>query len=107
VSVDEAPLWLDGAGDGVIIRLHIAPKARHNEVQGTHGSALKIRLTAPPVEGAANRALVEFLAERLGVRRQQIAIVSGQHSRDKVVQVQSVTVEQAIGRLLQQPSARG
>jgi uncharacterized protein (TIGR00251 family) len=100
VNADEVPEWLSADSAGVIIRLYIAPRARRDEVQGVHGSALKVRLTAPPVEGAANRALIEFLAGRLGVRRQQIIIMVGQHARDKVVHVSGVTIDQALARLL-------
>ena len=99
---DETSEWLGVDADGVTLLLHITPRARRNAVQGVYGSSLKVRLTAPPVEGAANRALAEFLAERLGVRRQQIDIVTGQHSRQKVVRVAGVTAEHVWARLWRQ-----
>lgn len=68
------------------------------------GEALRVRLTAPPVEGAANRALVEFLARRLGVRRSQVRIVSGEASRDKVVAVEGLGAEEVQARLLGLPT---
>lgn len=95
----ETPEWVGVDTAGVTLRLHVAPRARRNEVQGVHGSALKVRLTAPPVEGAANDALLEFLAGRLGVRRQQITIVSGQHSRQKTVRVDGLSWEHVRDRL--------
>ena len=61
---------------------------------GKEGDAVKIRLSAPPVEGKANDALVRFLAETLGVSRAQIEIVAGLASRRKVVRVRGVTVRQ-------------
>ncbi len=64
--------------------------AARNEVAGLHGPALKVRLTAPPVEGAANEACIAFLADRLGIPRARLTIVSGQTSRDKLVQVEGV-----------------
>jgi uncharacterized protein (TIGR00251 family) len=59
---------------------------------GVHGTALKVRLHAPPVDGAANEELVKFLAESLGVARRAVRIVSGQTSRSKVVEIEGVSV---------------
>lgn len=61
-----------------------------------HGGALKVRVAAPPVEAAANRALIEFLAECLGVARRSVRIVAGETSRTKVVEADGVTVEQVV-----------
>jgi len=65
--------------------VRVVPRASKNEISGRHGEAVKIRLTAPPVEGAANEALISFLSEILGVRKGQIEILSGHASRDKIV----------------------
>jgi uncharacterized protein YggU (UPF0235/DUF167 family) len=62
---------------------------------GLHGEALKVRLTAAPVDGAANEALVRFLAERLGVPRSAVSLVSGTGGRLKVVEVAGVGLESA------------
>jgi uncharacterized protein (TIGR00251 family) len=59
----------------------------------TEGGGIKVRLTAPPVDGAANEALVRFLAEALSVPKTRIEIISGQTSRDKVVRVSGVSEE--------------
>jgi uncharacterized protein (TIGR00251 family) len=72
----------------------VVPRASKNQVVGAEGGALKIRLTAPPVEGKANDALIEFLANMLGVRRAQIEIVTGHASRRKIVRVRGVTAKQ-------------
>ena len=64
-------------------------------------TALKIKLTAPPVEGAANAALIEFVAEWLGVRRSAVSIVSGDKARNKVVRVSGVTRKRVETGLLQ------
>jgi uncharacterized protein (TIGR00251 family) len=85
---------------GVRFRVRVGPRASKDEVAGVQGEALRVRLTAPPVEGAANRALVEFLARRLGVRRNQVRILSGEASRDKVVAVEGVRPEEVRTRLL-------
>lgn len=77
------------AGPGGTIRfaVHVQPRASRSEVLGQHGDALKVRLQAPPVDGAANDALVELLAGVLGLPRREIRLVSGQTARRKVVEV--------------------
>ena len=77
--------------EGAIFRVRVLPRSRRDEVVGLHGDALKIRLTAPPVEGKANRALQEFLAGRLGVSRSAVEILSGHASRQKRVRVAGVS----------------
>jgi hypothetical protein len=79
----------------VRIAVHVQPRARRTELVGRHGDSLKIRLAAPPVDGAANDALVRFLAERLGVPRSAVRIASGAGSRTKVVAVDGVSVAEA------------
>ena len=59
--------WLLADDNGVLLRLHVQPGAKHTEVAGLYGEALKIRLAAPPVDGKANACLIAFLADRLGV----------------------------------------
>lgn len=75
---------------GVRFAVHVQPRARRTEIVGVHGDALKLRLQAPPVEGAANEALVAFLADALGVPRRNVEIVSGASSRTKVIEVRGV-----------------
>ncbi|MCK6406193.1 MAG: DUF167 domain-containing protein [Rhodocyclaceae bacterium] len=77
------------------LTLHIQPGARKTEVAGEHGDALKIRLAAPPVDGKANTALLEFVAERLGVAKSAVTLKSGQTSRRKVVEVSGADMESA------------
>ena len=79
--------WLTATADGVRLTLHVQPGARRTEVAGLHGDALKIRLAAPPVDGKANAALIEFLATRLGIARAQVTLKSGQTSRRKVLEI--------------------
>lgn len=79
--------WLSADDQGVTLRLHIQPGAKKTEVAGLHGEALKIRLAAPPVDGKANACLVAFLADRLGVARSAISLVSGEASRAKRVRI--------------------
>jgi uncharacterized protein (TIGR00251 family) len=82
------------------IHLHVVPRARVTEVAGRHGDAIRVRLAAPPVDGAANDALRRFLAERLGVARGSITIVRGTTGRRKMVTVDGMTTERAERALL-------
>ena len=81
------PVWLKRSGERLTLTLHIQPGAKKTEVAGEHGDALKIRLAAPPVDGKANAALLEFIAEKLGVAKSAVSLKSGQASRRKVVEV--------------------
>ena len=69
--------------EGLVLSVWVQPKASRNAIQGVHGEALKIALTAPPVDGAANKACIAFLAKKLGLAKSAVAIVSGQTSRSK------------------------
>jgi uncharacterized protein len=79
------------AGGHVHFAVHVQPRAGKNEIGGVHGGAIKVRLTAPPVEGAANQALIELLSRQLGVPKGSIRILRGQSSRHKVIEVQDIT----------------
>ena len=70
---------------GAVLNLRIVPRAHKNAIQGELGDALKIRLCAPPVEGAANTALVEFLSETFSLPRARVRFLSGATSRNKRV----------------------
>lgn len=82
--------------------IHVQPRAAATEVVGPHGDAIKVRLAAPPVDGAANEELVRFLAERLGVRRSEVSIVRGRSARRKAVRIAGMTGDAARERLLGQ-----
>ncbi len=77
--------WYQIGRDGVRLQIQAQPGAKHTEVAGLYGNCLKLRLASPPVEGKANECLIEFLAERLGVKRAQIKITRGLSSRRKNV----------------------
>ncbi len=74
--------------------VHVQPRASRTELAGLHGGALKVRVAAPPVDAAANRALIAFLAESLGVPKRSVRIVTGETSRSKLIEVDGVTPEQ-------------
>jgi uncharacterized protein (TIGR00251 family) len=86
--------------DGVSFALRVQPRARRNAIVGELGDALKIALTAPPADGRANEACVEFFAELLGVPRSSIAIASGQSSRNKVIRVSGISAAELKKRLV-------
>lgn len=86
--------------DGVEIRIRAQPRASRSEVAGPYGDrAVKLRLAAPPVDGAANAELVRFLADLFGVSRSDVVLVRGHGSRDKVVRVGGTSEEEARARL--------
>jgi hypothetical protein len=71
--------------------VRLQPRASRNEIAGVQDGALRVRLQAPPVDGAANEALVDFLADRLGVARRAIRIVAGATSRTKTIEAHGAT----------------
>lgn len=79
--------------------VHVQPRAKRSEVAGEYGDAIRIRLAAPPVDGAANDELVRFLAERLGVARAAVRITGGLTSRRKQVAIDGVSEETVAARL--------
>jgi uncharacterized protein (TIGR00251 family) len=83
--------WIRQTAEGVVFKAAIQPKGARNEIVGLKGDALKIKLTAPPVKGAANRMCVEFLAKKLKIRKSDVEIVRGKESRKKQILVRSTT----------------
>ena len=77
--------------DGVAFAVRVQPRARRNAIVGELGDALKIALTAPPVDGRANEACIEFFADLLDVPRASVTISSGQSSRNKVIRVAGIS----------------
>ena len=86
-------LAITAVDGGVRVSVHVQPRASRTEIAGAHGSALKVRLHAPPIDGAANEALVDFLAGELGIARNAVRIISGHSSRGKTVQLDGVSAE--------------
>jgi uncharacterized protein (TIGR00251 family) len=84
---------------GATFAIRVQPRARKNAITGVIGDAIKLTLTAPPVEGKANEACVEFLAEFLNVPRASVTIVAGQSSRNKVIRVVGRSTAQVEERL--------
>jgi hypothetical protein len=90
------PLTVRAVARGVRFEVRVQPRASRSEVVGEQEGALRVRLTAPPVDGAANDALVDLLAKLLDVPKRDVHIVGGATSRRKIVQVEGVTAEQVL-----------
>jgi uncharacterized protein len=82
----------------LILDLHVQPGAKRSEFAGRHGERIKLRLAAPPVEGKANAALIEFVAAYFGVPRRNVRIVSGLRSRSKRVAIEGVSEPPYLGK---------
>ena len=76
--------------DSVRISIYVQPRASKTSIAGMHDGAIKIRLAAPPVDGAANAALIDFIAKRVGVARSRVRLISGASSRRKIVEIEGV-----------------
>ena len=81
--------------------MQVVPRASITQVAGRHGDAVRIRVAAPPVAGAANNELVRFIAKRLGVPRGSVTIARGQAARRKLVTVEGITTDAALHILLE------
>lgn len=79
--------WYRWQGADLLLTVRLQPRASRDEIVGPHGDSLKVRITAPPVEGQANAHLIRYLATVFDVGRSQVALVSGDTSRTKQVRV--------------------
>ena len=82
-----------------LLHVRVQPRARSNEVVGWQGDALRVRVTAPPAHGEANRAVTDLLAEALGVAASRIALVRGAASRDKLFRIERLSLGDVRARL--------
>jgi len=98
-SSDDTGLHITETAEGVIFSIHVQPKSCRNEICGLRGNELKVRLTSPPVEGAANRLCQEFLAKLFHVAKSEVRIISGEKSRHKTVAIQGITKESVVAML--------
>lgn len=88
------PLLIQAVKGAIEIQIYVQPGASKSELVGRHGEAIKVRIQAPPIEGRANEAVVEFLAKEFGVAKSAVEIVRGQSSRAKRVRINGLTLEQ-------------
>ena len=84
-------LWLQERAGGVNFKVFVQPRAARNQIIGVHDTALKISLTAPPVDGAANRLCRDFLAKTLKLPKGRIEVVGGLKSRRKTVHIKDMS----------------
>ena len=83
-----------------LINIHVQPGARKTEVVGLYGEAIKIKVAATPERGIANEALIDFIAERLGVYKHAIKLVSGRTGRSKTIAIEGMSADDARQKLL-------
>ncbi len=97
------PIFLSAQPDGVLLSVKVQPRAAKNQIAGIQGNELKIHVTAPPVDAAANEALIELLAEKLGCGKNRIEIIRGHKSRHKVLKLHGFIPEEAKLKLFTPP----
>lgn len=73
-----------------ILKVYLQPKSSKNEIVGPYRDGIKVRVTAPPIDGKANKTLVQFLAKELGISPSQIGIINGHHSREKTLSISGI-----------------
>ncbi|HTL17645.1 MAG TPA: DUF167 domain-containing protein [Patescibacteria group bacterium] len=91
--------FIRSQSDGVLLSIKLQPRAASNEIGEVAGNELKIRVTAPPVDAAANQALLRLLADLFGCGRNQIELVRGHTSRHKLVKILGITEQMVTARL--------
>jgi uncharacterized protein (TIGR00251 family) len=93
------PAYLRVQPDGVVLAIKLQPRASSNEIGEPLGNELRVKVTAPPVDSAANAALLELLGTRLDCARNQVTLVRGQTSRHKIIKVTGLKPEVVLARL--------
>lgn len=89
-------------GERLTITLHVQPRAKKTAIVGVHGDALKVKVSAPPVDGAANDELIAFFAKYFGVPKSRVEVKQGEQSRHKVLEVIGVTSSELTALLIKQ-----
>lgn len=93
------PPYLSAQGGAVLLALKVQPRASRNELAGGLGTELKLKVTAPPVDSAANEAVLEFIARHLGLPRRAVTLMRGQTSRHKLLRLEGIPLDEAARRL--------
>ena len=88
--MSEEPLRVTETPEGIVFTVHVQPRASRSEICGPKDGELKLRLTSPPVEDAANKQCVELIAKALGIAKSRVSIRAGAKSRHKVIKVEGV-----------------
>jgi len=95
--------FLNETTGGTLLAVKLQPRASKNEIGDALGAELKIKVTAPPVDAAANEALIELLAEKLGCSRGKVELIRGRTSRHKTVMLHGFTADEARIKILGRP----
>ena len=93
------PPFLSVQADGVLLSVKLQPRASRNEIGEALGTELRIKITAPPVDAAANEALVKLLADQLDCARNRVELVRGHTSRHKVIKLYGLAAKDILSRL--------
>lgn len=93
------PVFLREQDGAVMLALKVQPRASRNEIAGPLGQELKLKVMAPPVDSAANEAVVEFLAEQLGLPRRAVSLVRGHTSPHKLIRLDGISLADAAQNL--------
>jgi uncharacterized protein len=97
----EPSLQVRESGESLEITLHVQPRARRTEIAGQFNGALKLKVMAPPVDDAANKAVIQFFASFLSIPRSRIEIISGEKSREKKIRIGGVKLADFEARIAQ------
>jgi uncharacterized protein (TIGR00251 family) len=95
-SKGSKPPYIRADKDGIVLSVKVQPRASANSIEGPLGDELRIKITAPPVDSAANEALIRFLAQNLDVPRNRIELLRGHTSRHKQVKVYGISMGQVL-----------
>lgn len=90
---------IEQSANGVLLRIRVQPRASRNEIVGLHGDTVRVRLSAPPVDGQANDELIRFLSQQLHVPRSAVRLVSGASSRSKTIMISGAQLGDVTARL--------
>lgn len=91
--MDSAGCRIRETSAGLDVHVHVQPRASRTGIAGTYNGALKLKVLAPPVDDAANRAVVDFFSRLLGLPKSQVQIVAGLRSRDKVLRISGISLQ--------------
>lgn len=94
------PSYLKESKAGCTLTVKLQPRSSKNEICGQLGDALKIKVTAPPVDSAANQTLVEFLSKTLSLPKSAVILIKGQTSRNKILQLNGITAEEFLSKII-------
>ncbi|HEX7157774.1 MAG TPA: DUF167 domain-containing protein [Edaphobacter sp.] len=98
--MDETGEFVRDVADGCTVSVRVQPGAKRDAVVGLHGDAIKVALSAPPVDGKANEALIAFVAEKLGLPRARVSLVAGAANRSKVLRISGRSAAEVRAALL-------